>query len=349
MIPDTLLHSIASDNNAGVHPIILQAIADANAADAIAYGDDPWTQALEARLAGQFGPSCHAFPVFLGTAANVLCLQAMTRPWQGVICAPTAHINRDECGAVEAVAGLKLLHTARHAHGKISPQDIAPLLGSKGFVHHVQPRVVSITQPTEHGVCYTLEELRAIGDFCKEHELLLHMDGARLSNACAALGCSLRACTADVGVDALSLGGTKNGMMFGEAVVVFRAELAEAVPFLRKQGMQLVSKMRYLSAQLLALYESGLWLANARHANAMAAALARRVQGMPGLEFVHPVETNALFVRAPRAVLEGLRQEFFFYFWDDGQGDRPVGRWMTSWSTSETTVERVVACLESLC
>lgn len=348
MISNTL-QSVASDNNAGVHPRILQAMADANQADAIAYGDDPWTKALAAQFQALLGPDCRSFPVFLGTAANVLCLQAMTQPWEAVICAPSAHINRDECGAAEAVAGRKLLTTAPNpqGHGKIFPRDIEPLLGSRGFVHQVQPRVVSITQSTELGVCYSLDELRELAAFCKQHDLLLHMDGARLPNACAALGCSLKEMTADVGLDALTLGGTKNGMMFGEAVVVFRDDLAAALPFLRKQGMQLVSKMRYLSAQLLELYGTELWLENARHANAMAAMLAGRVAGVPGLEFVHPVQTNALFVRAPRPLLARLREEFFFYFWDDGASDRPVARWMTSWSTSQEAVQRFVYRLEA--
>lgn len=349
MIATHSLQSFASDNNAGVHPRIMQAMADANRADAIAYGDDPWTEALAACLGELLGPACRGFPVFLGTAANVLCLQAMTQPWEAVICAPSAHINRDECGAAEAIAGRKLLATAPNSqgHGKISPRDIIPLLGARGFVHQVQPRVVSITQSTELGACYSLTELRELAGFCKEHDLLLHMDGARLPNACAALGCSLKEMTAGVGLDALTLGGTKNGMMFGEVVIVFREDLAAALPFLRKQGMQLVSKMRFLSAQLLALYGSDLWLENARHANAMAAVLAERVAGLPGLEFVHPVQTNALFVRAPRRALARLREEFFFYFWDDGTSDRPVARWMTSWSTTEEAVECFVDRLQA--
>lgn len=343
---------LASDNTAGAHPHILQALLEANAGDALPYGDDPWTKALSETLQGHFGEQAQAYPVFLGTAANVISLLAITTPWEGIICAPVAHINRDEGGAPEAMGGRKLLPTAGHQDGKITPEGIAPFLASRGFVHHVQPKVVSITQPTELGICYSVKELQALSAFCHANDLLLHMDGARLANACAALDLNLGAITTEVGVDVLSLGGTKNGCLAAEAIVVLRAGLAEGLPFLRKQSMQLASKIRYVSAQLQAMFGTAIWLENARHANALAAALGQAIAALPpdrGVRVVHPIETNAVFVKAPREVMESMRRESFFYYWEDATSDHPVARWMTSWSSDEGMVSQFVKRLTEVC
>jgi threonine aldolase len=331
--------SFASDNYAGAHPEVLAAVAAANAGHAGAYGDDPWTARVEELVREHFGPAARAFPVLTGTAANVLCLEAATQPWEGVICAESAHVNVDECGAPERMIGRKLL-TVPAPDGKVTPDLVASRLGGRGDEHRVQPRVVSVSQATELGTSYAVEELRALAAFAHEEGLLVHVDGARLANAAAGLGVPLRAVATDAGVDLLSLGGTKNGLMAGECVVLLRPELAEGFPFRRKGAMQLASKMRFVSAQLVALLEGDLWLRNAAHANAMAARLACAVAGLDGVQLARPVQANAVFARLPAGATARLQERWRFYVWDEATGEV---RWMTAWDTAEADVDAFAA------
>lgn len=333
----------ASDNYAGVHPRVMAALAAADDGPAPAYGADAQTQAARARFKEVLGPEAEAFFVFLGTAANVLALSAMTRPHHAVLCASSAHINVDECGAPEAHLGCKLM-CVDTPDGKLTPELLRPFLAHLGNEHHNQPRVVSMAQATELGTLYTLDEIRSLASFAHDHGMLLHMDGARLGNAAVALGCGLRAMTGGAGVDALSFGGTKNGLMFGEAVIFFRPELAQDFAFIRKQGMQLCSKMRFIAAQFLALLDGdvdcngagALWRENAAQANAMARLLAERVADIPGVAITQAVETNAVFAHLAPAVIARLQARFAFYVWDH---ETNVVRWMTSFATTEAEVE----------
>jgi threonine aldolase len=325
----------ASDNSATIHPDVLGAIARVNVGHAFGYGHDDYTPLVEAMFAEQFGPGTRAFLVFTGGAANVLSLRAMCRPWQAVICAETAHINVDECGAPEAIAGVKLL-PAPTEHGKLTPELVEGRIARVGDEHAVQPGVVSITQCTELGTVYSQRETRAIADLAHSRGLLVHMDGARLSNAAAALELPLRALTTDAGVDVLSFGGTKNGAIGCEAVVFLKPELADGFDYLRKQSLHLGSKMRFLAAQFDALLSDELWLRCARQANAMAARLADAVGSVPGLTITRPVETNAVFATIPRKATAALQEEFAFYVWDERIGEV---RWMCSWDTTSEDVD----------
>ncbi len=307
------------------------------------YGHDEYTRRVEGLVAEQFGEGSQAFFVWGGSGANVLALRAMARPWQAVICADTAHLNVDECGAPEAIAGVKLL-AVPGKNGKLTPELVEGRLERVGDEHAVQPRLVSISQCTELGTLYTVSELRELGQVVRERGLLLHMDGARLSNAAAALGVPLRALTRELGVDALSFGGTKNGLLGAEAVVFLDATLAEGFEYLRKQTCQLASKMRFLAAQFEALISEELWLRCATHANAMAAKLAAAIEGMPGVRINRPVETNAVFAILPAEAREQLREKFDFYVWDESTGEV---RWMCSWDTTEDDVERFAAALRA--
>lgn len=331
----------ASDNYAGVHPAVMAALAAANDGPARAYGDDTLTRAARARFKQVLGEKAEAFFVFLGTAANVLALRCMVRPHHAVLCASSAHINVDECGAPEAHLGCKLM-CADAPDGKLTPALLRPFLTHLGNEHHNQPRAVSIAQATELGTIYSPAEIRALADFAHGNGMLLHMDGARLGNAAAALDCTLREITVDAGVDALSFGGTKNGLMFGEAVVFFRPELAQDFAFVRKQGMQLCSKMRFIAAQFLALLENGLWRENAANANAMARLLADRLAGAPGVHITQAVETNAVFARLSPAAIARLQARFAFYTWNH---EEHVVRWMTSFATTEAEVEAFAAAV----
>jgi threonine aldolase len=326
----------ASDNYAGVHPFVMAALAQANSGPAPAYGADELTRSARARFKEVLGESAEPFFVFLGTAANVLALQAMTRPHHAVLAASSAHINVDECGAPERHLGCKLM-CVDTPEGKLTPELLRPFLLHLGNEHHNQPRVISIAQATELGTVYSLGEIRALADFAHAHGLLLHMDGARLGNAAVALGCDLGDMTADAGVDALSFGGTKNGLMFGEAVIFFHPELAQDFPYLRKQGMQLCSKMRFIAAQFLALLEDDLWRENATQANAMARLLAERAALVPGVRITQQPQTNAVFASLRPEVIARLQQRFAFYVWDH---ETHVVRWMTSFATTEAEVEQ---------
>ncbi len=325
----------ASDNNSGVHPKIMQAILRANEGHVVAYGDDPYTESAVAKFREIFGPETQVYLVYNGTGANVLGLQAMTEPFNAIICAETAHINVDECGAPEKFTGCKLL-TLPSQDGKIRVEQIRPLLHARGNEHHAQPRVISITQATELGTVYGPDEIEAITRFAHDNGMLVHMDGARISNAAAFLGTGLREITRDVGVDVLSFGGTKNGMMFGEAVLIFAPELAKNFKYIRKQGTQLASKMRFIAVQFETLLSEELWLKNAQHANRMARLLAEKVKDIPGVEITQSVDINALFVKLPKDIIPRLQSESFFYVWDEQES---IVRWMTSFDTTEEDIE----------
>jgi threonine aldolase len=325
----------ASDNSATIHPDVLGAIARINVGHAFGYGHDDYTPRVEALFAEQFGDGARAFLVFTGGAANVLSLRATCRPWQAVICAETAHINVDECGAPEAIAGVKLLPVATE-HGKLTPELVESRIIRVGDEHAVQPGVVSLTQCTELGTVYTPREMRAIADLAHERGMLVHVDGARLSNAAAAFEVPLRALTRDVGVDVLSFGGTKNGGMGVEAVVLLNPDLENGFNYLRKQSLQLASKMRFLAAQFDALLTDELWLRCARQANAMAERLADQVSSIEGVTITRPVETNAVFATLPKKATAALQEEFAFYIWDEKIGEV---RWMCSWDTTKEDVD----------
>ena len=329
--------SFGSDNHAGAHESVIRALVQANTADATAYGADLWTGRATAALRDAFGARGGVFFVFTGTGANVLGLSLLLRPYEAVICPETAHVNVDECGAIERTLGNRLLAVAT-PDGKLTPGLITPRLEGRGDEHRAQPRVVAISQVTELGTCYTLDELKALREFCQAEELRLYVDGARLANAAARLDCSLADLAAHA--DVLSFGGTKNGAIGAEAVVVMAEELTADAPFLRKQQTQLASKMRYLSAQFLGLMEDQLWLQNARHANTMAARLADGIRNVPGVELWQAVEANAVFARLHPAHMARLQRVREFYEWDPSAH---VVRWMTAFDTTETDVDAFVA------
>ena len=334
----------ASDNNAGVHPRILEALTEVNDGHVIAYGDDPYTERASAQLKEIFGQETEVFFVFIGTAANVLGLSTVTQSYHAVICPETAHINVDECGAPEKFSGCKLL-TCNTPDGKLSLDMIASHMHGIGFEHHVQPRVVSITQATELGTVYSIDEIREIARYTHEHGMLLHMDGARVSNAAVSLDCGFYEMTGGAGVDVLSFGGTKNGMMYGEAIVFFNKALCEDFKYRRKQGMQLASKMRYIAAQFSAFLENDLWKKNASHANRMAQKLHAAVGDIPGLEVTREVDSNAVFAKIPSHIVPALQDEFFFYVWDEELSEV---RWMCSFDTTEADIESFVSLLRSM-
>ena len=329
----------ASDNSATIHPDVLAAIARVNVGHTFGYGHDDYTIGVEARVAHTFHDDASAFFVFNGTGANVVSLRAACRRFEGVICAETAHLNVDECGAPEAVAGVKLL-TVAGVDGKLTPEIVESRIARVGDEHAVQPRAVSISQCTELGTLYSPAETRVLADLAHEHHMVLHVDGARLSNAAAALGVSL-AEVAD-GADVLSFGGTKNGLLGAEAVVVLNPELVPGFLYLRKQSMQLASKMRFLAAQFEALLDDELWLRCAGNANAMASQLAGAVADLPGLRITRPVETNAVFAALAPAVIESLQRDFPFYTWDEPAGEV---RWMCSWDTTAEDVDEFAAAV----
>ncbi|MEE8062466.1 MAG: low specificity L-threonine aldolase [Gemmatimonadales bacterium] len=327
--------SFASDNSAGVHPDVLQAIHEANVGHVPAYGDDPYTERAQAAFRRQFGEDVRVFFVYGGTGANVLGLKAVTESYHAVLCAESAHINIDECGAPERHLGCKLIAIPT-ADGKLRPADVQPHLKGFGVPHHAQPKVISITQTTELGTVYQPREIQALADLAHQNGMVLHMDGARISNAAASLELGLAAITGDVGVDVLSFGGTKSGLMFGEAVVFFSADEAlERVPYLRKQSMQLASKMRFVGAQFQALLTDDLWRRNAEHANRMARLLAQTVEVIDGVELTQPVESNAVFARIPSTAIPPLQKRWFFYVWDAARAEV---RWMTAFDTTEEDV-----------
>lgn len=336
--------SFGSDNHSGVHPKVLQALTDANRGYCLSYEEDSYTAKAADLFRSIFGEDTHTYFAFNGTAANVLCLQALTRPHHAVVCAHTAHLNRDECGAPERFTGCKLL-TAETADGKLRPEDVLPLLTGFGFQHHVQPRVISISQSTEMGTVYTPEEIKALADLAHSYNMYLHVDGSRLANAAAFLDVSFADLTRHAGVDALSFGGTKNGMLMGEAVIFFNPALAHDFLYIRKQSMQLFSKSRFIAAQYLAYLEDDLWLENARHANRMAQYLAKSLEGLPGVHITQKVESNAVFAIIPKEVYKKLTEKHFFYIWDESTGEV---RWMCSFNTQKSHVDAFVNDLKTI-
>ncbi|MDX2085962.1 MAG: beta-eliminating lyase-related protein [Candidatus Melainabacteria bacterium] len=354
------MRSVASDNYAGVHPRVLEALAEANVGTAAAYGADTYTQAADAILKQAFGDDAEAFFVWNGTGANVLSFQAVGRSFESILCSEFAHIHVDECGAVEKHTGMKLW-VCPSVEGKLTPGNLSQALHARGNQHHVQPKVLSITQPTELGTLYLPEEMAALAEFCRQNGLIFHVDGARLFNAAVALNVPLRAISTDVGVDVLSLGGTKNGLLGAEAVLFLQPErlmgASAHFPYVRKQGMQLASKMRFLSAQFLALMRDDLWHQNASQANAMAQYMVAQLQCLPLLRLDYPVAVNALFVSLPCRWVAPLQERWSFYVWKS-QVPTPIqapaqepycqARWMTAFDTTVEQVDDFVADLQEV-
>lgn len=332
----------ASDNFSGVHPHILKAISSANAGHYTAYGADKFTESAIKKFQEHFGDRIDVYFVFGGTGANVLGLQALTDPYHAIICADSAHINVDECGAPEKFTGCKLL-TAPSGDGKISVDQISRFLSGIGVEHHSQPKVISITQSTEMGTVYTPQEIEKIAGFAHSHDMFLHVDGARLCNAAAYLDVNLSDISGDVGVDVLSFGGTKNGMMFGEAVVFFKRSYSKNFKFIRKQGMQLMSKMRFISAQFETYLSNDLWLKNARHSNEMAQLIAKELEKIPQITIMQKVEANVVFATIPKEAIPAIQEKYYFYVWNEETSE---ARLMTSFDTTRKDVKNFVNAIK---
>jgi len=331
--------SFASDNNAGVHPEMIDALRAANEGHVVAYGDDPFTERAIKIFQKHFGKDVAVFFVFGGTGANVLGLKAITNTYEAVVCAETAHINVDECGAPEKFTGCKLL-SVKTPDGKLRPDDVKPFLHGIGFEHHVQPRVISVSQATEMGTVYTKSEMKTLARFAHDHNLLLHVDGARIANAAVSLNVNLKEITTEIGVDVLSFGGAKNGMMYGEAVVFFNKKLAADFKYIRKQGMHLPSKMRFISAQFATLLGGDLWRRSAAHANRMARILASELEQIPQIKITQPVEANGVFAEIPAQFVPALQKKYFFYVWNEETSEC---RFMASFDTTEDDIRDFVA------
>ena len=336
--------SFASDNNAGVHPEVIKAISAVNHGHVVGYGDDPYTDSAVRQFKRHFGDDIEVFFVFNGTAANCLSLKSLTESYHAIICGEAAHIYVDECGAPEKFTGCKLIPIPTQ-DGKLTEQAVLSAYHGIGDQHHVQPRAISITQATEVGTVYKPEELRRLSRVAHDRGMFLHMDGARIANAAATLGLTLRETTRDVGVDVLSFGATKNGGMGAEAVVFFDPKLAADFKFYRKQGMQLASKMRFLAAQFEALFKDDLWLRNARHSNRMAQLLRRELSKVPQVKIVYKVEANGVFAEIPRRAIAKVLKRYFFYVWNEEQS---VVRWMCSWDTTEQDVKQFAEFLRRI-
>lgn len=331
-----------SDNHSGISPEILEAIHKANIDHALAYGDDEYCQRAEQLFREHFGDQAKVYFVFNGTGANVLNIDAMCRSHEAVVCAETAHINVDECGAPQRVVGCRLL-TVDTPDGKLTPSLVEPRLHGFGFEHHSQPRVISITQSTELGTLYTIDEIKALASLAHSHNMYLHMDGARLANAAVALGCTFREMTTDCGVDCLSFGGTKNGMLMGESVVLLNPALDVDMKYRRKQMTQLCSKMRFVAAQYEAYLTTGLWRRNAKHSNRMAQLLYEALKDVPQAKVLYPVQVNSVFVQLPREVWQALQQDYFFYDWNEARNEV---RWMCSFDTTEQDISDFIEALK---
>ena len=339
------MRSFGSDNNSGVHPRILAAMAQANSDHTIAYGDDAWTREAEECIRVMLGNrEIEPYFLFNGTGANVVALQACTLPFHSILCASTAHIAVDECGAPVKLTGA-VLKEIPAPDGKLTPALVLPHLHGFGFEHHSQPKVIAISQTTELGTCYTPDEVRALADLAHAHGMLLFVDGTRIANACAYLDLSLKEITADCGVDIFTLGGTKNGLMFGEALIPLRKELAEHIRYYRKQTTQLYSKMRFLTAQFIPYLTEGLWLQNARHANAAAHKLHDEMRKIMGIQITQPVQSNALFFILPKEVTDRLRERYFFYDWDESRNEM---RLVCSWDTSAEDISHFITYVKQL-
>ena len=327
--------SFASDNNAGIHPLVLEAIASVNHDFTLSYGEDQITKKAEARFNEMFERECDVFFVFNGTAANVISLSGMIPSYGAIVCSEYAHIHVDECGAPERFLGNKL-YTLPSTNGKLQVSDLESIMHFNESEHHSPPKVLSITQSTELGTVYSAKEISELCNFSHANGWKVHLDGARIANAVASTNESLASLTWQAGVDVMSFGGTKNGLMAAEAIVVFDKELAQSYKYLRKQGMQLASKMRFMSAQFLAYFENDLWLQNARHANDMAKLLANNVLNISQIELCYPVEANGVFAKIPASLIEPLQKESFFYVWNEANNEV---RWMTSFDTKESDIK----------
>lgn len=339
-----MFKGFASDNNSGVHPAILKAMEAANKGHVVGYGNDAYTAKAIGIFKEKFGDSTQVFFVFNGTGANVLSLSTLTHSYHSVICAETAHIQEDECGAPEKFTGCKLL-PVEPVNGKVTPEAVLPHLKGFNFEHHSQPKVISISQVTEMGTVYSPDEIKALAELAHKHGMYLHMDGARIANAAVSLDIDLREFTVDCGVDVLSFGGTKNGMMMGEAVLFFNAELTQQTKYLRKQSMQLYSKMRFVGAQFIAYFENDRWKETATHANKMAKLLETEVAKIPEIKITQPVSANGVFAIVPKKIIEPLCERFFFYTWDEINSEV---RWMTSFDTTEEEIREFVGLVKEL-
>ena len=338
------MRSFASDNNSGVHPLVMEALAKANTGHAVGYGNDPWTEEATEMVKKQFARPCDALFVFNGTGSNTMALQLMTRPYHIIFCAETGHIAVDECGAPSKGTGC-FMRTIPTEDGKLTPELLKPYMINFGVEHHSQPGAVYISQCTELGTIYTPEEVRALCDFAHEHGLMVHMDGARISNAAAALGVSLDEVSGACGVDTLTLGGTKNGLMGAECVVIFNQDLIKEGRYVRKQTCQLASKMRYLSCQFTAFLTDDLWLQCANHANRLAKKLYNALVAMPDVKFTQKMESNQLFFIMPKEKEEKLHEKYYFYYWNEAIGEM---RLVTSWDTTEEDVDGLIEYLKTL-
>jgi threonine aldolase len=341
----TFKKGFASDNWSGVSPEAMQALQEVNQGHHTAYGEnDPMMEQARQQFRAVFGEDSITYFVYNGTGANVLSVQQLLRSWEAVVTPHSSHLNEDEAGAPEKFTGGKLL-TVHCDDGKIKPEQVSPFLNSFGFQHHVQARLISISQATELGTLYRPEEIRALADFAHTHNMYLHMDGARIANAAVALDLSFYEMTTRCGVDVLSFGGTKNGLMFGEAVVFLNGSLSGGFPYFRKQGMQLASKMRYIVAQFMAYFENDLWKRNAENANRMARLLGERLSVLPGISLSRPVEANGVFAVMPEILIPKLQQEYFFHVWNESKNEV---RLMCSFDTTAEDVMGIVAAAERM-
>jgi threonine aldolase len=334
----------ASDNNSGVSIEVLQKIAEVNIGHTIGYGDDPYTWKAIELIRQYFGNDAQPFFVFTGTAANVLGITVSGKSYNSVICAETAHINMDECAAPEKFSGCKLI-PVKTEDGKLTVDLIEPYLTGFDFEHHAQPGTISITQPTEMGTLYEVEEIVRLAELAHKHNMFLHMDGARLANAAVSLGIEFKEFTVNAGVDVLSFGGTKNGLMFAESVIFFNSNLAKDFKYVRKQGMQLTSKMRFAAAQFIAYLENDLWKRNASQSNRMAQKLFAAIKDMPEVKVTQKVQSNGIFATIPKEIIPALKKEFFFYEWNEKIGEV---RWMCSFDTTEDDIINFVKKLKEL-
>jgi len=339
------MRSFASDNNSGVHPLVMEALAKANTDHAFGYGEDKWTVEAVAKIKEQFTPDSEPFFVFNGTGSNIVALQLLTRPYNSILCTESAHIYVDECGSPVKTTGCQIRPIAT-TDGKLTPELILPHLHGFNDQHHSQPGAIYLSQCTELGTVYTENELKAITSLAHQYGMYVHMDGARIANAAEYLNLSLKQITVDCGIDVLSFGGTKNGLMMGECVVVFNPELAGQAKFYRKQSAQLASKMRYLSCQFTAYLTDELWLKNACHANRMAQLLYGELQKFPGIQFTQAVQTNALFLTMPKQVIDKMLDSYFFYFWNE---DNNEVRLVTSFDTVEEDIKGFISALKNIC
>lgn len=339
------MRSFGSDNNSGTHPRILQALAEANSDHSIAYGDDRWTREAQEIIRTMLDDSgIEPFFLFNGTGANVVALEACTLPFHSILCAATAHIAVDECGAPGKLTGASLKEIAT-PDGKLTPELIHPHLQGFGFEHHAQPKVIAISQTTELGTCYTPREVKALADLAHAYDMVLFVDGTRIANACAYLNVSLKEITADCGVDIFTLGGTKNGLMFGEALVPLRKALGENIKYYRKQTTQLYSKMRFISAQFIPYLNENIWLENALKSNSAAQKLVDEMSCVPGIEITQPVESNAVFFILPKKITDKLRERYFFYDWDESRNEM---RLVCSWDTTDEDIAQFIGYLKTL-